>query len=461
MVTILEPTESEEAIDWRDKQLVEDIERHGADPLEVNLEWCTFWNKYVYGDPKNPKDTANRKRWSNKIQVSVEAVLPCRTVIIECANIFLVFFQTLKRRERKGTYYDLVVNELGLVPSERTKASHQKHLQKEAPRPPSAPIKKESALTDEEAPSSPSPLAPASTTSPSPTTAPPEPAPPSVVSPKPRRQVTRTRSRRKSLTPTRPTQVHSARPPATLKIPTMSAPLDNDALSTLSDPVGPNDHFGGLYNPEKCTVSLAHNGRYANNIHVYQVPAMKPKIPAGQGPAMGFPGYLFMKAVQEGSLLKYSCTVATEEYMDKLVSLSKITEEEREVLTGFLFKCPAIESNDRVGKSAIIKHRFPCKETHEQAQLCQAKVSNDAQHYTLILIPQDFDNRVFSPHDHKVQVHFSCPEAEDVKEIGMKITQFHLFWRIAFRGQGFPLAEEGDDSLAEIVKQARLMKPYG
>ena len=57
-------------IDWRDKQLIEDIEKHGKDPLDVTLELLTFWNRDVYGDPNNKNLKKNQKYWSQKIQVS-------------------------------------------------------------------------------------------------------------------------------------------------------------------------------------------------------------------------------------------------------------------------------------------------------------------------------------------------------------------------------------------------------
>lgn len=240
----------------------------------------------------------------------------------------------------------------------------------------------------------------------------------------------------------------------------MSAPSDSDALSTMSDPAGLCDHFGGLYNPEMCWVDLNSNGRFANGIHVYCLQKMVQTKGGPGGRPMGFPGILFMKSVHEGSLLKYSATIASEDYIDKLVSLSKIAHEDAAGHTGILFKCPTIESNDRVGKSAIIKHRFPCKETLEHTKEAQAKISNDSVHHTLILVPEYFDNRVFSSDDMKIEPHFSCPDPEEVREIGMRITQFHIFWRIAYRGQAFPLDEAGDDSLADIIKAARAMKPF-
>ena len=176
---------------------------------------------------------------------------------------------------------------------------------------------------------------------------------------------------------------------------------------------------------------------------------------------MGFPGVFFMKAVQEQSILKYEASLVTSDYLERLASLGKITDEQRNSNSGVLFKCPAVESGDRVGKSAVIKHVFPCKETFEHAKESQAMIPNDAWHYTLILIPEEFDNRVFSSDDLKINRHFSCPEPANVADLdNMKVSQFHVMWRIAFRGKGFPLSEAGDDSLADIIKKARQMKPF-
>lgn len=59
--------------DWRDKQLVQDIEKREFDPAEVTLDLLTLWNPEIYGDKHNPVHKKNRKHWSDKIQVS-----PCR-----------------------------------------------------------------------------------------------------------------------------------------------------------------------------------------------------------------------------------------------------------------------------------------------------------------------------------------------------------------------------------------------
>ena len=84
-------------IDWRDKQLVQDIEEHNADPIDVTLELCTFWNKC----PKNPKDKVNREYWSNKIQVS------CGSLRLELIlrSFFLISYARLSndRCEREPT----------------------------------------------------------------------------------------------------------------------------------------------------------------------------------------------------------------------------------------------------------------------------------------------------------------------------------------------------------------------
>lgn len=54
--------------------MIEDIEKHGKDPLDVTLDLLTFWNRDVYGDPNNKNLKKNRKYWSQKIQVSFQCL---------------------------------------------------------------------------------------------------------------------------------------------------------------------------------------------------------------------------------------------------------------------------------------------------------------------------------------------------------------------------------------------------
>ena len=72
MPTKSESSESEVSSDpdWRDKQIVQDIEDNNADPAHTTLLLLTYWNKHVYGDNKNTKDKTSRKFWSNKLVVS-------------------------------------------------------------------------------------------------------------------------------------------------------------------------------------------------------------------------------------------------------------------------------------------------------------------------------------------------------------------------------------------------------
>ena len=78
-------------IDWRDKQLIEDIEKHNKDPLDVTLELLTFWNRDIYGDPNDKGCKKNRKYWSTKIQVSYESLLQLCERLLTTVN-FSFFF---------------------------------------------------------------------------------------------------------------------------------------------------------------------------------------------------------------------------------------------------------------------------------------------------------------------------------------------------------------------------------
>lgn len=267
--------------------------------------------------------------------------------------------------------------------------------------------------------------------------APPASAPPKL--PERRRQVSKVKfaTKQRALTP----------PPNKIQVPTMSVSLsENDAVSTISDFVV-TDQLGSLFNPEISVFSQASEGQFANGYHVYHVP----KLVKGSS---GYPGIFVMKCVHPNNLLKYSASIATEEYMRQLRELKRISEEQELSYSGILLKCPTFEAGDRVGKSSVIKHSFPCKETKEHVKSKQALFPPDATHHTLILIPDDLDNRVFSLDDLKVEPHYSCPAPTKQKTLGdVQITHFHVMWRIAFRGQGFPLEEEGEDSLADVIKK--------
>ena len=222
---------------------------------------------------------------------------------------------------------------------------------------------------------------------------------------------------------------------------------DTDGVSTISDVVPSADNIGSLYNPEITFFAQANEGRCANGYYVYQVP----KLVKGSS---GYPGIFIMKSAHPNNLLKYSATIATEDYMRQLRELKHITEEQELSYSGILLKCPTFEAGDRVGKSSVIKHSFPCKETKEHVKSKQALHPPEATHHTLILVPEDLDNRVFSLDDLKVEPHYSCPPPTKQKSLGdLQITHFHAMWRIAFRGQGFPLEEEGQDSLADVIKK--------
>ena len=91
-------------IDWRDKQLIEDIEKHNKDPLDVTLELLTFWNREIYGNPNDKNCKKNRKYWSTKIQVSYQLLLQlCECLLTTMIFFFFLFFRLLSAHDEQGT----------------------------------------------------------------------------------------------------------------------------------------------------------------------------------------------------------------------------------------------------------------------------------------------------------------------------------------------------------------------
>jgi hypothetical protein len=65
-----EGAESGDLIDWRDKQLAQDIEKRAADPQTLTLDDLSEWDPSVCGTSKTKSKREDRKHWSDKIQVS-------------------------------------------------------------------------------------------------------------------------------------------------------------------------------------------------------------------------------------------------------------------------------------------------------------------------------------------------------------------------------------------------------
>ena len=178
----------------------------------------------------------------------------------------------------------------------------------------------------------------------------------------------------------------------------------------------------------------------------------------------GYAGVFAYKQLNPASLGHYSAEVATPEYLAHLASLGQITETIAAECCGILFKEPAYPSGDRVGKTAVVKMGFPCKETAEAVKIKQAAINSESHplfyHYTLALFPilhlGGFDNRVFSLDDYKIERYHSCPPGAQVAFLGNeKITHYHVMYRVAYRGQSTLLDEETVDDMAEIIRKSQ------
>lgn len=276
-------------------------------------------------------------------------------------------------------------------------------------------------------------------------------------------RATRSNTSRIDLTPPRnqtPLRPQFAMSPDPDMPKTILQPVSSVA-SVLSDtPMTITQHQGAEYNPDLFFFAPGSNGRYTNGYNVFQPFKLEKKAP--NGPKIGYKGALFIyKKVDPTDLLEHSAALPSRAYLDKLVSLQVLTEEQA-CLPCILFKSPSVESGDRVGNSAKFKIFFPCEESKKEVAALHANVKDSSSsrywYYTLGLFALEdgkvFDNRIFSNHDYEIERFESTPPPE--KAIGEESTlNWHAMWRIAISKTGELIEEETAETLEDIMKKRR------
>ena len=227
--------------------------------------------------------------------------------------------------------------------------------------------------------------------------------------------------------------------------------------------------FGTYDCPWKIRLVPGFSGRYMNNIWCYeeakQVKENSSELNKGKK-KLAYSGYLFKVKVDAPDIGLFSCFVADDHYIERLVDNGIIKHQDMTCAFAVI-RGPYVEAYDRVGLGGIIDHQWISAESEETVKKVHSNIKAASEEddspgpswvYTILQIPPGYalDNRVFSGHDNFVAPYESMPNKTRVAALGNEdVLAFHVQWRIALKGTETLMDDTARLSLAERIKQRR------
>ena len=400
--------------EWEVKTLVQDIETSGHELEDIDLDKLTTKNPDFYGAPRNPKFRDRRLAVSTKVQ-------------------------ELKRKSALS--YLKLVRSFGVNPSKFTVENAQKTMKEMKKQKEVELAMEELNVNDDDDDDDDDDFIPPK-------------APPRMVANTPPRSI---------LSPG--LSKYIKKPDAATYY--SGATVGSSTSCLIDDHTG--GPFGSYERPWKFDIIPGLSCKYINNIWLYEeTKQVKEVMTGGQNGKKkhSYSGYLFARQVDPPDVTLHSCFIADEGYVHTLIDTGIITMSESSSQF-VVFRGPAVDAFDCVGKGELISHQWISTESKETAKTIHTNIKPATEgdiypgpswSYTIGKIPEGYilDNRVWSDHDSIVAPYESMPEKTKVKALGNEeVLAFHVQWRIALKGTEMLMDDNEKMSLAERMKKRR------